>query len=215
MWQKNNFFGHAGRWRFGGTAVLPGTADGASGGGGDTAASGCDGKALLRREGVVAALTPNRPSVHSTCRRGRHFAVLDRFPCRVDAKSAVCAFYVSTRPGPGPGLRPVRGENWGAAVLESGRWRFGGRRCFRGRPKALPGGGCDTAASGCDGKALLRREGVVAALTPNRHSVHSTCRRGRHFAVLGRFPCRVDAKSAVCAFYVSTRQGAAPAWCRE
>ncbi|HAC40413.1 MAG TPA: hypothetical protein DCF48_02435, partial [Rikenellaceae bacterium] len=61
MWQKNNFFGHAGRWRFGGTAVLPGTADGASGGGGDTAASGCDGKALLRREGVVAALTPNRP----------------------------------------------------------------------------------------------------------------------------------------------------------
>ena len=82
----------------GGTAVLPGTAEGASGGGGDTAASGCDGKALLRREGVVAALTPNRHSVRSVCQRGRHFAVLGRFPCRVDAKSAVCAFYVSTRP---------------------------------------------------------------------------------------------------------------------
>ena len=80
---------------------------------------------------------------------------------------------------------------------------------------ALPGGGGDTAASGCDGKALLRREGVVAALTPNRHSVHSTCQRGQHFAVLGRFPCRVDAKSAVCAFYVSTRLGAAPVWCQE
>ena len=47
---------------------------------------------------------------------------------------------------------------------------------------------------------------ALAALTENRHSVRSACQRGKHFGENGAKPCRVDRKSAFCAFYVSTRQ---------
>jgi len=65
----------------------------------------------------LAALTRNRCPVHSGCQRGNVFCVFARFPCRVDVKSPLCAFWLSTRqtfpvpvgsgraPGPFPGAR--------------------------------------------------------------------------------------------------------------
>ena len=55
-------------------------------------------------------------------------------------------------------------------------------------------------------RPLLHLQRTLAALTGNRHSVHSACRRGKHFGENGAKPGRVDRKSAFCAFYVSTRQ---------
>ena len=47
---------------------------------------------------------------------------------------------------------------------------------------------------------------TLAALTGNRHSVHSACQRGKHFGENGAKPGRVDRKMPFCAFCVSTRQ---------
>ena len=48
------------------------------------------------------------------------------------------------------------------------------------------------------------RASPFAALTSNRHSVHSACQRGKHFRGFAHFPCRVDAKSPFYAFCLST-----------
>jgi len=51
------------------------------------------------------------------------------------------------------------------------------------------------------------RGGVTfAALTRNRHSMHSSRQRGKVFGVFGHFPCHVDAKSPFYAFWLSTWQ---------
>ena len=47
---------------------------------------------------------------------------------------------------------------------------------------------------------------TLATLTGKWHCVHSMCQRGKHFGKNGPKPCRVDRKSAFCAFCVSTRQ---------
>ena len=45
-----------------------------------------------------AAFPQNRPPVRSSKKRGRDFGRNRRFPCRVSAKSATCAFYRETWP---------------------------------------------------------------------------------------------------------------------
>ena len=47
---------------------------------------------------------------------------------------------------------------------------------------------------------------TLVTLTGKWHCVHSMCQRGKHFGKNGPKPCRVDRKSAFCAFCVSTRQ---------
>jgi len=46
---------------------------------------------------LLAASTQNRPPVHSACQRGSKNGQNRKKPCRVDAKSASCAFCLSTR----------------------------------------------------------------------------------------------------------------------
>ena len=53
---------------------------------------------------------------------------------------------------------------------------------------------------------VLPTGNTLAALTGKCHSVHSTCRRGKHFGENGAKPGRVDRKMPFCAFCVSTRQ---------
>ena len=53
---------------------------------------------------------------------------------------------------------------------------------------------------------MLPTGNTLAALTGKWHSVSSTCQRGKQFGKNGAKPCRVDRKTPVCAFCVSTRQ---------
>ena len=46
----------------------------------------------------------------------------------------------------------------------------------------------------------------IAASTEKRHPVRSMCQRGKLLGKYCLFPCRVDRKTASCAFYVSMRQ---------
>ena len=102
---------------------------------------------------LLAASTQNRPPVHSACQRGSKNGQNRKKPCRVDAKSASCAFCLSTR-------QQKRAKS----------------------PKTLPrrrkiGLLCILFVNAAAKTGKIAKN--LAASTQNRPSVHSTCQRGK------------------------------------